>query len=79
MMKPNDLMSDFVKGHASRPCDKAGMHLLSLCIDVNPRDLVLAVRLKTQETAGDGKRPQETAKTTGILKFTENYVLKVKC
>ena len=29
-----------------------------------------------QKTAEDGKRPQETAKKTGILKFTENCALK---
>ena len=28
MTKSNDRMSDLIKGHASRPYNKAGMHLL---------------------------------------------------
>jgi len=29
MTKSNDRMSDFVRGHASRPYSKAGMHVLA--------------------------------------------------
>ena len=43
MTKSNDRLSDFVNGHASRPYNKAGMHLLLISCMMTSSEAILPI------------------------------------